>query len=287
MARRRRGVGDVGRGGLRVRGTILPMTVHEIQAHNTATRSENAMHHDDVAKRYGFRGGLVPGVDVYAYLTHPAAARWGLAWLERGRMSGRFLKPVYDGDVVQVLATDDPEGRIALEVRDGAGELCATGTASLPERSAPAPDPAAWPLVDQPDPVERPPAGPDTLAVGTALGLAPHRFVLEQAAGYLDDVRETLALYADAGVAHPGWLLRDANHVLARGVRMGPWIHVESDARHLGLVRDGELVSCRALVTREWERKGHRFVELDVLHLADDRPVARVTHTAIHTPRAG
>jgi len=68
---------------------------------------------------------------------------------------------------------------------------------------------------------------------------------------------------------------------------MGPWIHVESDAQHLGLVRDGDLVSCRATVTREWERKGHRFVELDVLHLADDRPVARVTHTAIHTPRSG
>lgn len=159
--------------------------------------------------------------------------------------------------------------------------------ASLPEQAAPLPDPALWPLVDQPDPADRPPAGPDTLAAGTPLGLAPHRFSSAAAEEYLHDVRETLPLYADAGVAHPGWLLRDANAVLSRSVRLGPWIHVESDAWHLGLVHDGDLVSCRAIVAREWERKGHRFVELDVLHLADDRPVARVTHTAIHTPRAG
>ncbi len=86
-------------------------------------------------------------------------------------------------------------------------------------------------------------------------------------------------------MAHPAWLLRDANWVLSRSVRLGPWIHVESDAQHLGVVRDGDEVGCRALVTREWEHKGHRFVELDVLHLAGDRPVMRVTHTAIHTPR--
>ncbi len=266
----------------------LPMTtVHEVLAHNTATRSENAMHHDDVARRYGFRGGLVPGVDVYAYLTHPPAQRWGSAWLERGRMQGRFLKPVYDGEVVQVLAADGPGESLTLEVRDGAGDLCATGAASLPEQAAPPPDPGAWPLVGQPDPGDRPPAGPETLAAGTPLGLAPHRFSSAAADGYLREVRETLPLYADAGVAHPGWLLRDANAVLWKSVRMGPWIHVGSDAQHLGLVRDGDLVSCRATVTREWERKGHRFVELDVLHLAEDRPVARVTHTAIHTPRAG
>ena len=35
----------------------------------------------------------------------------------------------------------------------------------------------------------------------------------------------------------------------------------------------------------EFERKGHRFVTLDVAITADERPVQRVTHTAIHTPR--
>ena len=261
------------------------MTVHEVTAFNTATRSENAMHHDDVAARYGFRGGLVPGVDVYAYLTRPAVERWGLPWVERGRMAGRFSTPVYDGEVVQVHATDDGGGGLVIEVRNAAGDVCATGAASLPDEVGPVPDPAEWPLVAQRQPEERPPAGPASLEPGTSLGLRPHRFDVAQAAAYLDDVRETSTLYAEAGVAHPGWLLRDANHVLSRNVRMGPWIHVGSDSQHLGLVRDGEEVSARARVLREWERKGHRFVELDVLLLAADRPIAQVLHTAIHTPR--
>ena len=37
-----------------------------LQAHNTAVASENRMHDDAVAREYGFSGGLVPGVDVYA-----------------------------------------------------------------------------------------------------------------------------------------------------------------------------------------------------------------------------
>ncbi|MGH9024465.1 MAG: hypothetical protein ACRDV9_15460, partial [Acidimicrobiia bacterium] len=87
------------------------------------------------------------------------------------------------------------------------------------------------------------------------------------------------------GIAHPAWILRDANYVLASNVRLGPWIHVESSVQHHGLVRDGEDVSARAILLAEWERKGHRFVTLDVLHLADGRPVARTRHTAIYRPR--
>ena len=55
--------------------------------------------------------------------------------------------------------------------------------------------------------------------------------------------------------------------------------------QHHGVVHDGDLVSARAIVTDERERKGHRFVTLDVLHLAGDRPIARTEHTAIYRPR--
>ena len=56
-----------------------------VKAYNTATESTNKIHDDDVARTYGFRGGLVPGVDVYAYLTHVPTERWG--W--RGWVTGR------------------------------------------------------------------------------------------------------------------------------------------------------------------------------------------------------
>jgi len=50
-----------------------------VTARNTAAQSENAIHDDEVARQYGFRGGLVPGVTVYAYLTHPLVEAWGRA----------------------------------------------------------------------------------------------------------------------------------------------------------------------------------------------------------------
>ena len=50
------------------------LATHTVLAHNWATESENKIHDDAVASRYGFRGGLVPGVAVWAYMTHPPAA---------------------------------------------------------------------------------------------------------------------------------------------------------------------------------------------------------------------
>jgi hypothetical protein len=46
------------------------LETYRLQAYNTAKLSENKMHDDTVAKRFGFSGGLVPGVDVMAYMMH-------------------------------------------------------------------------------------------------------------------------------------------------------------------------------------------------------------------------
>ena len=259
---------------------------YEVVAHNTATQSDNKIHDDEVARRFGFTGGLVPGVDVYAYLTHPPAETWGLDWLERGSMRGRFLTPVYEGETVTVEMVEHTERDggpcVALELRNAAGDLCATGEAGLPP-ALEAPAASLWP--DVPVAKAPPPASPLALPTGAAFGLPAHGFHADKAGVYLDDVRETCQVYTEARVAHPGWLLRDANYVLAQNVRLGPWIHVESVTRHHALVHDGQAVQTRALVTREWEHKGHRFVELDVAVLADGDVAHRITHTAIYAPR--
>ena len=255
------------------------MRAYSLVAFNTATASTNRIHDDDVARTFGFRGGLVPGVDVYAYLAHPPVAAWGREWLERGWMRARFLQPVYDGDPTEVV----PVGDDGLEVRNPDGAVCATATAGLPDGPPSPIDPSDWPDVAQ---VEDPPvAAPEHLVPGTAFGLAPHGFHADRSAEYLEAVRETDPIFLTEGLAHPGWILRDANYVLSANVRLGPWIHVESHVQHHAVVPDGAEVSARALVTREWEHKGHRFVALDVLHLADGRPVARTDHTAIYRPR--
>jgi acyl-coenzyme A thioesterase PaaI-like protein len=219
-------------------------------------------------------------------------------------MHARFLSPVYEGQVVVVTAseptpatttataTDESGPSMSIELRNADGTVCATAEAGLPGadlHSGSDTDHRPPPLSTWPDavPATAPPdASPESLAPGTALRVAGHRFHADQADEYLADVREELPLYRDARVAHPGWLLRDANHVLGGNVRLGPWIHVESRVRHHALVQDGESVDARAVVTREWTRKGHRFVELDVGIVADgERVVARVDHTAIYRPR--
>jgi acyl dehydratase len=267
---------------------VAPLAPRSLAAHNTATSSTNRIHDDDVARTFGFRGGLVPGVDVYAYLTQPPASAWGRSWLEHGALRARFVQPVYDGDTVEVVPLGPPvDGAVDLEVRDASGVVCATATA-VHDHEEVAPDPTDWPEV--PPRHDPPMAAPEHLRPGTPLGLAPHGFHTAQAGEYLADVRESAALYREQGVAHPAWILRDANYVLSANVRLGPWIHVESHARHHDVVGDGDVVAARAVVTAEWERKGHRFVALDVLHLAATaaepaRVVARTEHVAIYRPR--
>src|SRR5467141_375704 len=70
--------------------TAAALSPYQVEAFNTATASENKIHDDAVARRFGFGGGLVPGVDVYAYMAHQPVARWGCAWLERGAAECRF-----------------------------------------------------------------------------------------------------------------------------------------------------------------------------------------------------
>jgi acyl dehydratase len=261
-----------------------------VVARNTATASANKIHDDVVARRYGFAGGLVPGVDVYAYMTHPAAAAWGIDWLERGSMRARFGAPVYAGEAVVVVpgpVEADRDGRrMPLHLYGPEGDVRAAGEARLPAVAPPPPPPDRWARIDQP--TDPPAASPAALAPGTALALAPHRFRADRAADYLAEVGEDLAVYRAVAVAHPGWILRDANRVLSANVALGPWIHLESVTQHHGVVRDGDRVDTRARVTREWEHRGHRLVELDVgVFVNAHEVIARITHTAIYRPRPG
>ena len=108
----------------------LQPATYTVEAYNVSHASENKIHDDSVAKKLGFTGGLVPGVEVFAYSTHPVVARYGRAWLQRGKMEARFVKPLYDGHMATVTAVDAGDGLdLALESE---GVRCATGHASMP-----------------------------------------------------------------------------------------------------------------------------------------------------------
>jgi len=258
-----------------------PLPPYRVSAYNTAHDSENKIHDDATARRFGFGGGLVPGVDVYGYMTHMPVARWGRAWLERGTAECRFFKPVYDGEIATVTAGGDAdEIEIAVESR---GERCATGRATLPAAPPVAPAPDSFRKV--PQRAERPPADEASLAVGTWLGLDPYPITPELAAEHRANLREDLPLYAEEGLIHPALILRACNFVINRNVALGPWIHVSSRIQHLAVARLGMNLAARGRVTANYEHQGHRFVDVDVLVLADDGPIAQVAHLAIYQPR--
>jgi acyl dehydratase len=255
---------------------------YRVQACNLSHASENKIHDDDVARRFGFRGGLVPGVEVYAYMTHLPAARWGVDWLERGTAECRFFKPVYDGKVVNVSATGTASAlSITLESE---GERCASGAAALPdERSAApvVPDAAPIPASD-----DRPDADEATLAMGRRLSSHPLHLTPDQLEQYLVDIRETEPLYAREKLVHPALMLRLSNSALKDNVKLGPWIHAASSIRHCGLAHAGDSLAAHAQVTANYERNGHRFVDLDVVIVVNaSRAVAQVRHTAIYRLR--
>jgi hypothetical protein len=254
---------------------------YRVEAYNTAKLSENKMHDDSVARKFGFSGGLVPGVDVMAYMMHLPIAKWGRAFLERGLIEARFVKPVYDGEITDVRG-EQRDGVIAIEV-ESRGEFCATGTASLP---------AAAPVVaigDYPAtaPVsERKPVGPTSYEPGRWLGSMPRAWADEAASEYLNEVRERDPIFVREGLGHPGLLQRVMNKVLVDNAILGPWIHVGSRMQLLNAARSGDELVGRARVTSNYEKKGHRFVELDALVVGNGiTPLAHCQHVAIYQPR--
>ena len=259
----------------------IRLETYRVQAYNTAKLSENKMHDDTVAKRFGFSGGLVPGVDVMAYMMHLPVAKWGRAFLERGLIEARFVKPVYDGETADING-EERDGVLSIEV-ESRGQLCAIGMASLP---ATAPSLSISDFSEVAVVAERTPVNEFSYQLGKSLGTVPRTWAGEAAQEYLNDVRERDPIYLAEGLGHPGLLQRVMNRVLVDNAILGPWIHVGSRMQLLSAARIGDELTARANVTGNYEKKGHRFVELDALVMANGRtPLARCQHTAIYQPR--
>ena len=257
------------------------MASYRVTAHNTSKQSENKIHDDAVARRYGFSGGLVPGVDVMAYMMHLPVAKWGRAFLERGLIEARFVKPVYDGEIAEATA-DESNDTLSIQVHSR-GQLCATGSASL---AASAPDVSLGDFKEVAAAAERKPVSATSYELDKWLGTAPRDWAGEAASEYLADIRETDPIYAKEGLGHPGLLQRVMNKVLVDNAILGPWIHVGSRMQLLSAAKTGDVITARAKVIGNYDKKGHRFVELDALVVANGKtPLAHCLRIAIYQPR--
>jgi hypothetical protein len=239
------------------------LPLHSVRAINRARESENKIHDDRVASQYGFRGGLVPGVTVYGYMTEPLV-EFAPEWLERGWMQVRFLEPFYEGDTVVV--NTDIKDAIVITAAGKDGKVRATASARI--TPAPSPVPTPYPTHQLPPMDQRPVPSTASIVPGTTLGTIVERLDFND--GRLPTER----------------LLQLSNEMLVRNLRLGPWIHVSSEIQNWGLAGDGDEIAARGRVHDRFDRKGHEFVVVDTMLIADGgRLIQTVRHTAIYQPR--
>ncbi len=180
------------------------------------------------------------------------------------------------------MSGQESDGGLTIAV-ESRGELCATGTASLP---AAAPSVSLSDFVDVAAVGERKPVDATSYAQGKWLGAVPRIWAADAAKDYLADIRETETIYAREGLGHPGLLPRVMNKVLVDNAIMGPWIHVGTRMQLLSASGIGDELTARAKVIGNYDKKGHRFVELDALVVANGKtPLAHCHHIAIYQPR--
>lgn len=249
------------------------MNEYLTRARNFSVNTENRIHSDEVAARFGFEGGLVPGAAVFGHMTHPLVDSLGPDWLAGWQVSVRFFKPAYDGDELTVtcdIADDTHTVRC-----HGRGILLAElRTRPLEPDGKPA-------LLEPGPPVDhRPEIAWDNLAVGEpfpAWTWSPDAVANAESAAQVGD---GLAWYR-RGVLHPHAILGTANQAFIRRYVLPAWIHVGSVVRFRRLLRVGDEIEVRTVPTRKWRRKGHEFVDLGIAYIVNGEVATEIEHTSI------
>lgn len=267
-------------------------------ARNTSSASENKIHEDEIARTYGFRGGLVPGATTYAYLASYLTRRLGPAWAAHGSSTIALVRPVYDGETVtlggavQSASGDANRGAVAVECwADGPdGTRCALSAAALAWGEAPAAEPLpdfARTNLRPRRPEERGTITAATAPVGEALPPVEAPAGPDAIVAYLDGLDEYDPLFRIGSpfgppLAHPGWWPGIANRVLSANFILNAWIHTRSEIRHLAPAFGGGTYRAYGRITDAFEKRGHEYVSADVLIVdGGEQPIVRVQHTAI------
>jgi acyl dehydratase len=272
-------------------GDDLP--AHTVTARNGSLHSDNKIHDDEVARKYGFAGGLVPGVTVYAYMAGPLAAALGERWLTEGSATVSLVQPLYEGGraISRATVIEAAAERIDLDIRteNELGQRCGTGTASVPvgRASAALDIPAFVRAAAPPAPDPRPELFLQTAPIGQVLSPLVTPTSIDGARAYALSVFDTNPLFSDGStwgppLIHPGSLLSDCNMIFVRNFVFGPWIHTRSEIRYLGPALAGRTLTLHGRLAEAYERRMHHYAVLD-LFCTDEtgQPVARVRHTAI------
>lgn len=238
---------------------VTPLPSWSVQAVNLPEHADNPVHTDEGGKAAGYDGAVVAGTTVYAYLSRPAAAAWGRAWVEHGTAEVRFLGAVLEADPIEVVASEGVDGwRIEAHppgAPDAIRAVCAVAVGDGDRREAPS-------------------------VTGTRL--EPVVEVLsDEWASYGLRIGEDLELYEHEHLVHPAVWPALANRLFSVQLVDGPWVHTRSRIRHLGTASPGETVVVEGWVTDRFSTRAGERAVADVRLSVDDRPLAIIEHEAL------
>ncbi len=255
---------------------------------NQAEDSANEIHSDRVARQFGFRGGLVPGVTISAYLIQPAVSAWGLDFLQRGAAHVRVAAPLYDGEPFEVRILEEDQTSYRAEILQGTAPS-AVADVSLPEIAETAPARRADPLGDKDF---RPPAAtPTTMQRLQAQGCLAFRYMWRKKNNepYVSDLTAIPELLRpdQGGYANMNFLLGCSNWVLAANAHMNPWMHLETRSQNYRAVAADTPLIAELAILDLFSKKGHEFVDaqINLFDEADDACVCAIHLRAIYKVR--
>lgn len=260
---------------------------------NSASESDNRIHDDAEARRFGYRSALVPGVTLYAYLTQLAVPFFGSEWLRRGAASLRLLRPAYAGETMVCTASvrgADAGAFLELSCAREDGTVCADGSARLSAAAAPSGLDGAPSLPDVAPPALKPPLTPETIPLGVPLAPLQTRCTAADARAYADETEDPSPWWRDASpfggpLLPPGVIAGRQARLLRANFSFGPSIHTASEITHLAPAPADGLYRTGGVIRETFERGGHHYLVLDALTTVDGTPVARVRHTSIFKVR--
>lgn len=257
---------------------------HQILALNDATDSENRIHSDEIAAKYGFTGALVSGVNVFGYMTQPLVRAFGEEFLQRGILDVIFLKPAYQDDLLTITTseakTETRKRNCITNITNEKGvELAKLETwlpLELPQVNKLAEidgcadeltrTEIAWDLVELHKPA------PSYLWQPSAQDNQDHVMVQ----------RDNAQCYqGENAYIHPYFLLDACNRAFMRMFILPAWIHVGSKIIIRAPLKVGQSITVKTIPIDKWERKGHQFIKLYIAMLVNNSVAVEVEHTAI------
>lgn len=250
-----------------------------------APHYKGSIHDDTVARARGYKAALIPGAFVYGHISRGAIEAWGQDWAERGAMSARFRKPVYNHDDIRVflgpLEDDGTHLRSAASVRNGDGEEVAMGWVALAHEPVPPPDPNSLTVLDLP--VDPPAVRAGELPIGAPLYSRQRVLTIEDFRISLSAFAETHPLYQAPGFVHSGMLMRTGMGDVNSGWKFpAAVVLVEAETQHFQPVYPGQTIRTAGQIADTYERKGKHYFVTDEVLLADGMPAARFRRTQIY-----